>query len=227
MCIVLYQKVIQCSQFCSSQFNWGRGYVWPGYMCIVLYWKLNWCSWALKPWVQFVGGTSDLGICAVCYIGNWFGVIGFCTSGFDWGGMSDLGICALCYMGNCFGVVGLCSSGFNLWGVHLTWVYVHCAIWETALVLLGSVALGCICRGNSLSHCALHLDRWPNSFSSVHVIWKDDLILVFATRCYYQREHLISVCTSSENMSSFWVWVLHHRGLFYERPTSLVLKALF
>ena len=33
-----------------------------------------------------------------------------------------------------------------------------------------------------------------------------------------EGEHLISVCTSSENMSSFQVWVLHHRGLFYERP---------
>ena len=27
--------------------------------------------------------------------------------------MSDLGIYALCYIGNCFGVVGLCSSGLD------------------------------------------------------------------------------------------------------------------
>ena len=30
--------------------------------------------------------------------------------------MSDLGIYALCYIGNCLGVIGLCSSGFNSWG---------------------------------------------------------------------------------------------------------------
>ena len=49
-------------------------------------------------------------------------------------GMSDLGICALCYIGNSFGIVRLCSSGFDLLGVCLTWVYVHCAILQTALV---------------------------------------------------------------------------------------------
>ena len=31
--------------------------------------------------------------------------------------------------------------------IRLLWVYVHCAILETALVLLGSVAVGLICRG--------------------------------------------------------------------------------
>ena len=98
-----------------------------------------------------------MGICALCYIANCFGIVRLCRPGFDlWGvhltwvyehcaiwdsvalgvtrGMSDLGINALCYIGNCFGVVGLCSSGFNSWGVCLTWVYVHCAISETALV---------------------------------------------------------------------------------------------
>ena len=71
------------------------------------------------------------------------------------------------------------------------------------------------------SSCALHLKSWPYSSSSVHIIWKDDLILLLATRCHYQGVHLIFMCTSSENMSSFWVWVLHHRGLFYKRPTRV------
>ena len=30
-------------------------------------------------------GTSAVGICALCYIGNLFGVVGFCSSWFDWG----------------------------------------------------------------------------------------------------------------------------------------------
>ena len=71
-----------------------------------------------------------------------------------------------------------------------------------------------------LSLCALHLKSWPNSSSLVHIIWKDDLILLLATRCHYWGVHLIFMCTSSENMSSFWVCILHHRGLFYERPIN-------
>ena len=50
----------------------------------------------------------------------------------------------------------------------------------------------------------------------MHFIWKLDLILILATRCHYQGVHLISVCTSSENLTYlctssenltyFWSW---------------------
>ena len=46
-----------------------------------------------------IQGTSDLGICVLCYIGNCSGVVRLCSSGFDsWGAMSDLGRCAFCYI---------------------------------------------------------------------------------------------------------------------------------
>ena len=62
--------------------------------------------------------------------------------GYIWPGYtSELGRCALYHIGNCFGVVRLCSCGFDLEGVHLTWVYVHFTISDTALVLLGICAL--------------------------------------------------------------------------------------
>ena len=45
-------------------------------------------------------------------------------------------------------------------------------------------------------------------------------VVVFHTSIvnWRRREHLISVCTSSENMSSIWNLPLLHRGLFNERP---------
>ena len=50
------------------------------------------CS--LNMLVRFPIGnvTCALGTCALCYIGNCFGVVGLCRSGFDFGGgTSDLG----------------------------------------------------------------------------------------------------------------------------------------
>ena len=102
---------------------------------VCLTWVYVHCAISDSVALGVTRGMSDLGICALCYIGNCFGVVGLCRFGFRlMGVMSDLGIYALCYITNCFGVVGLCSSGFNSWGVCLTWVYVHCAISETALV---------------------------------------------------------------------------------------------
>ena len=57
------------------------------------------------------------------------------------------------------------------------------------------------------------LKRWPNT--------------ALGHQMSLVGEHLISVCTSSENMSSFQVWVLHHRGLFYERPINLSIFPFF
>ena len=53
----------------------------------------------------------------------------------DWGCQSAMGICALCYIRNLFGIMVLQRSMLNwIWGVNLPWVYVHCAIYETYLV---------------------------------------------------------------------------------------------
>ena len=56
---------------------------------------------------------SDLGTCALCYIGNCFGVVGLCNSGFYWEGTSYL--CIVLYQ-KLLCLVGLCRSGFNSLG---------------------------------------------------------------------------------------------------------------
>ena len=73
-------------------------------MCIFQYVKLIWCSGVPDIYGQLGEGTSDLGICAFCYMWNLFGVVVFHRSMVDWR------------------------------GVHLPWVYVHSAICETYLV---------------------------------------------------------------------------------------------
>ena len=66
-----------------------------------------------------------------------------------------------------------------------------------------------------------HLKRWPSSTWG-QVFWKDDLILLLATRCQHQGGQIIWGYTSLENMSSLWNLLLLHRSLFYKRP----MKAL-
>ena len=91
--------------------------------------------------------------------------------------------------------------------IHLFLVYVHCAILEIALVRLSSSEF--VLGGTS------DLGRCPLCY-----MWNLFSVVVFHRSMVDLRRgvHLIFVCTSSENMSSFWVRVLHHRGLFYERP---------
>ena len=64
---------------------------------------------------------------------------------------------------------------------------------------------------------------------SVHFIWQvdhfewaltediDQAILDLLSLTVLCREIYLNLYTSSENMNSFLVWVLHHRGLFHER----------
>ena len=74
-------------------------------MCIVLYMKLTWSNGFAEISAQLEGGQSAMGICALCYIYETYLVQWFCKD--------------------------LCSIGR---GVHLLWLYVHCAIYETYLV---------------------------------------------------------------------------------------------
>ena len=63
-------------------------------------------------------------------------------------------------------------------------------------------------------------------------IWKYELIsdvcvhfTLFTSSDNYWEVYLTAYLdTWSKNMNSFWVWVLLHRGLFYERPISDRLK---
>ena len=52
-----------------SMFDWRRGSICHGYMCIVLYMKLVWCNGFAEIYVLIGGGgQSAMGICALCYI---------------------------------------------------------------------------------------------------------------------------------------------------------------
>ena len=67
-------------------------------MCILLYVKFLWCSHIPDIYGQ-LGGSSALSICALCYMLNIFGRVGFHTSMVNWSGAtSPLSICAFCYM---------------------------------------------------------------------------------------------------------------------------------
>ena len=46
-----------------------------GYMCIMLYVQCIWCSGVAFIYDQLTGGPSALGMCAVCYMFNVFGVV--------------------------------------------------------------------------------------------------------------------------------------------------------
>ena len=81
------------------------GSICHGYMCILLYMKLMWCSGFPEIYACLEGVESvchdDLGICAFYYICNCFGVVVLHTSIVNWRrGMGSVctGICALFYM---------------------------------------------------------------------------------------------------------------------------------
>ena len=115
-----------------------------------------------------VGGSSAMGICALCYIWNLFGVMVFQTSMLNWRRgwcQSAMGIWALCYIWNLFCVmvfqrsllnwrrgVGSVSHGILLyvkllWCMGLPWVYVHCVLCETYGVWQCCMDLWSIGRG--------------------------------------------------------------------------------
>ena len=115
----------------------GRGSIWHGYMCILLYMKLIGCSSFAWIYGQLVRGPSAMGICAFCYIWKLLDVVVLHGSMVNWWGSICHGyMCILLYMK----VIGCSSFAWiygQLVGVHLPWVYVHSAIWH----LLGVVVL--------------------------------------------------------------------------------------
>ena len=98
-----------------------------------------------------------MSIYALCNIWNVFGVLVFQRSILNWRrgwDQSAIDICALCYIWNLFGVMVFQTSMLNWrqgW-VNLSWVYVHCAIYETYLVSCFSRHL-CSIRGGVGSIC--------------------------------------------------------------------------
>ena len=72
-CVVVYHRSLIDGR------GWGLGvYICPGYMCIVLCVKHIWCSGIPLIYGQLEEG--GLGICAFCYMWNFFGVAVFHTS---------------------------------------------------------------------------------------------------------------------------------------------------
>ena len=51
---------------CSMPLGSNGGYICPGYMCILLYIKLFWCSDI--PYIYGPLDEEGLGICAFCYM---------------------------------------------------------------------------------------------------------------------------------------------------------------
>ena len=88
-------------------YGWlGRGYICHGYMCILLYVTLIWCS-GVPEMYGWLGGTSAMGICAFFYMWHWFGVVVFQRSMVNWEGTSAMGYVPFFYMWNfcqCSGV---------------------------------------------------------------------------------------------------------------------------
>ena len=106
MCIVLYMMLLWCNGFpeISVQLEEGMGSICHRYMCIVLYMKLSWCHGFADIYAQLEEegwDQSAIGICALCYIWDWFGVMVFQRSLLNWRrawGQSAIDICALCYI---------------------------------------------------------------------------------------------------------------------------------
>ena len=81
------------------------GSICHGYMCILLYMKLIWCSGFPEIYAHLEEGVGsvchdDLGICAFYYICNCFGVVVLHRSIVNWRGKVSVctGICAFFYM---------------------------------------------------------------------------------------------------------------------------------
>ena len=100
--------------FQRSMLDWrrGMGSVCHGYMCILLYVKLIWCSGfpEIYAWLEEEAwGQSAMGICAFFSMWNLFGVLVLHRSMVDWrrghGGQSAMGICAFFYMSNFCNVI--------------------------------------------------------------------------------------------------------------------------
>ena len=133
--ILLYVKLSGCNGV-SWIFDLLVGGLSAMGICIIqLYVKLTGCNsfaW-IYAWLE---GLSDIGIYALCYMWNLFGVMVLHRSMLIWRrgwGQSAIGICAFFYICNWLSVMMLHRS-MLIWqrgGIHLPWVYVHSAIYET------------------------------------------------------------------------------------------------
>ena len=146
-------------------------------MFILLYVKLMQCSGILYIYGQLEEG--GLGICAFYYMSCWFCVVVFQRSMITWRrGRSEFSCCSSIPQ------IYDHLEGAGHLRLHLIWKY------ENVKMTLCSTPLG-----HKISELGGHLIWW------VQVIWKDDLILLLATRCQHQGGHLISGYTSPENFT--------------------------
>ena len=110
------------------------GYMYPQYMCILLYVKLIWCNAVFHTSiVNWSGGVKMYSqyMCILLYVKLiWCSNIPYIYSQLVWGrDRCILSICAFCYMWNLFGVMVFryiyCQLG--LWGVRC--ILSICAFW--------------------------------------------------------------------------------------------------
>ena len=116
----------------------GVGSICLGYMWIVLCMKLIWCNGFPEIYAHLEEGwgQSGMGICALCYIYDLFGVMVFQRSMVDW--TSRVGSICHWYMWIVLYMKLIWCDGFpEMYGrleeqgvVNLPWEYMHCVIYE-------------------------------------------------------------------------------------------------
>ena len=167
MCIVLYMKHIWCDGFPEIYARLEEVVLvnlpWVYVHCAIYETYLVW--WFSRDLCSIGGGgggQSAMGICALRYIWNLFGVMVFQRSMLDWRrgrGFNLPWVYVHCAIYETYLVWwfsrDLCLIGGGGRGVNLSWVYVHCAIYETYLVWwfsrdlcsIGGGVGGSICHG--------------------------------------------------------------------------------
>ena len=150
--------------FHRSMVNWRRvGSVCHGYMCILLYMKLIWCSGfpEIYAWLEGGGVSVPWVLCAFCYTWNLFGVLwmgSVCTgvvvfhrSMVNWRrgwGQCAMVLCAFCYTWNLFGVLwmGSVCTGVVVFHISMvnwrrgmgsvcTGIWAFCYMWKLVSVM--------------------------------------------------------------------------------------------
>ena len=135
-----YMKLIWCNGFPAiyAQLEEGSGVNLPWiYVHCAMYetYLVQWFSRHLCSIGGGEWGQSAMGICALCYIWNLFGVMVFQTSMLNWrrgvGSICHGYMCIVLYMKLiwCNGFPDIYAQLEQGHGVNLPWVYVHCAIY--------------------------------------------------------------------------------------------------
>ena len=113
--------------FQRSMVNWGI--ICHGYMCILLYVKLIWCSGVPEIYGQ-LGGTSTMGICAFFYMWNLFGVVVFQRSMVNLGGWSATSSANISSNSrNVKSVTSSANMSSNSRNLKLTFLTTRCQYW--------------------------------------------------------------------------------------------------